>query len=190
MPAKIMANYCPIIANLLPRKDHSHAPFPPLFGTTITMWHRFAGIHHPLFVRLPVSTFRQSVAQALQQQQPKEQPMRQRYFPVLIGAGLLVSGSIITGLANADMDDASDKRGKFMAKKLDINNDGMISLEELTSRQDKRFQMLDLNADGMIDKTEFNGRIAAMFEKMDRNGDGSLDDKEIGKMKRHNYGKI
>ena len=66
----------------------------------------------------------------------------------------------------------------------------MISLEELTSRQDKRFQMLDLNAEGMIDKTEFNGRIVAMFEKMDRNGDGTLDDKEIRKMKRHNYGKI
>ena len=87
------------------------------------------------------------------------------------------------------MDNASDKRGKFMAKKLDINNDVMISLEEVTRRQDKRCQMLDLNADGVIDKTEFNGRIAAMFEKMDRNGDGSLDDKEIGKIKRHNYGK-
>jgi len=116
--------------------------------------------------------------------------MKQHYFPVLIGAGLLVSGSIITGLANANVGDASHKRGKFMAKKLDINNDDMISLEELTSRQDKRFQMLDLNADGMIDKTEFNGRIVAMFEKMDRNGDGTLDDKEIRKMKRHNYGKM
>ena len=116
--------------------------------------------------------------------------MKQRYFPVLIGAGFLLSGSIITGLANADMDHASHKRDKFMAKKLDTNNDGMISLGELTSRQDKRFQMLDLNADGMIDKTEFNGRIVAMFEKMDHNGDGSLDDKEIRKMKRHNYGKI
>jgi Ca2+-binding EF-hand superfamily protein len=50
--------------------------------------------------------------------------------------------------------------------------------------------MLDLNADGMIDKTEFNGRIVAMFEKMDSNDDGNLDDKEIRKMKRHNYGKI
>ena len=116
--------------------------------------------------------------------------MKKHYFPVLIGAGLLVSGSIITGLANAGMSDASHKRDKFMAKKLDTNNDGMISLGELTSRQDKRFQMLDLNADGMIDKTEFNGRIVAMFEKMDHNGDGSLDDKEIRKMKRHNYGKI
>ena len=66
----------------------------------------------------------------------------------------------------------------------------MISLEELTSRQDKRFQMLDLNADGMIDKTDFNGRIVAMFEKMDSNGDGSLDNKEIRKMKRHSYGKM
>ncbi len=103
--------------------------------------------------------------------------MKQRYFPVLIGAGLLVSGSIITGLANADMDDASHKRDKFMAENLDINNDGMISLEELTSRQDKRFQMLDLNADGMIVQSESTGRIVAMFEKMHSNCDGSLHDK-------------
>ena len=116
--------------------------------------------------------------------------MKQRYFTVLTGAGLLVYGSIITGLANADIDDASHKRGRIMVKKLDINNDGMISLEELTSRQNKRSQMLDLNANGMIDKTEFNGRIVTMFQKMDRNGDGTLDDKEIRKMKRHNYGKM
>jgi len=50
--------------------------------------------------------------------------------------------------------------------------------------------MLNLNADGMIEKTEFNGHIVAMFEKMDSNGDGSLDDREIRKMKRHNYGKM
>ena len=107
--------------------------------------------------------------------------MKQRYFLVLICAGLLVSGSIITGLANASMDDASHKRGKLMAKKLDINNDGMISLEELTSR---------LNGDGMIDKTEFNGRIFAMIERMDSNGDGGLDDKEINKIKRYHNCKM
>ena len=116
--------------------------------------------------------------------------MKQRFFPFLIGAGLLVSGSIITGLANANMGDVSHKRGKLMAKKLDINNDGMISLEELTSRQDKRFQLLNLNADGMIDKTKFSGRIVAMFKKMDSNGDGRLGDKKIRKIKHHNYGKV
>ena len=92
--------------------------------------------------------------------------MKQRYFPVLICAGLLVSGSIITGLANADMDNASHKRSKFMANKLYINNDGII------------------------DKTEFSGHIVAMFEKMDSNGDGGLDDKEINKIKRYHYGKM
>ena len=92
------------------------------------MRHRYAGIHHPLFVHLPVSIFRQCVAKAPKKQQPKEQPMKQHYFPVLIGAGLLVSGSIITGLANAYMGDSSHKCGKFMAKKLDINNDDMINL--------------------------------------------------------------
>ena len=86
------------------------------------------------------------------------------------GAGLLVLGSIINGLANADIDNQSHKRGKFIAKKLDINNDGIISLEELTSRQDKRYQMADLSGDGMIQKTEFNARIVAMLEKMDSNG--------------------
>ena len=57
--------------------------------------------------------------------------MKQRYFPTLICAGLLVSGSTITGLANADMDDASHKRGKLMAKKLDINNDGSLDDKEI-----------------------------------------------------------
>ena len=116
--------------------------------------------------------------------------MKQRYFPFLISAGLLLSGSIITELANADMRDASHKRGKIMAKKLDINDDGMISLEELTSRQDSGFEKLDLNGDGVIHQTEFNCRIVAMFERMDSNGDGGLDDREISHMKRRHYGKM
>ena len=75
-------------------------------------------------------------------------------------------------------------------KKRPKNSNQRNSLEKLTSRQEKRFQMLDPNADGMIDKTDFNGRIVAMFEKMDSNGDGNLDDKEIRKIKRHNHGKM
>jgi Ca2+-binding EF-hand superfamily protein len=116
--------------------------------------------------------------------------MKFRCFPFLIGAGLLVLGSIVTVLANASMNDASHKRGKFITKKLDINNDGMINRKELTSRQDKRFQKLNLNGDGMIDKTDFNGCIVAIFEQMDSNGDGGLDREEVSKVKRHNEGKV
>ena len=57
--------------------------------------------------------------------------MKQRYFPGLIEASLLVSGSIITGLTNADMDEASQKRGKFMAKELDFNGDGSLDDKEI-----------------------------------------------------------
>jgi hypothetical protein len=177
MPVKIMANYCQFITS----KRSQPRPFPapieqdyrdvaPVCRNSSSTVCKIAGFN-----------FSSTRCKSAQKKQPKKQPMKQRYFPVLICAGLLVSGSIITGLANADMDDASHKRGKLMAKKLDINNDGIISLEELTSR---------LNSDGMIDKTEFNGRIVAMFERMDSNGDGSLDDKEINKIKRHHYGKM
>ncbi|MDC1294121.1 hypothetical protein N8Z70_03675 [Candidatus Puniceispirillum sp.] len=76
------------------------------------MRHSYVGIHHPLFISPPKSTFRQCVA-----------------------------------------------------KKLDINNDAMNSLEELTNRQDKRFQKLGLNGDGIIGKTKFNGRIVSMLEQ-------------------------
>lgn len=115
--------------------------------------------------------------------------MKQRYFPYLIGVSLLLSGGIIAGLANADMGDSPHNRAKMTAKKLDTNNDGMVSLDELTSRQDRRFQKLDRNNDGMIDKSEFNARITAMFNRMDRNGDGALDDDEIAKLKHRHFGK-
>ena len=89
---------------------------------------------------------------------PKTATKRTAYetalFPRSNRSRSLVSGSIITGLTNADMDEASQKRGKFMAKKLDFNGDGII------------------------DKTKFYGRIVTMFEKMDNNGDGSLDKKK------------
>jgi hypothetical protein len=183
---KLLPNYCKFII----AKRSQPRPFPASIYQDYSDVSPVCWNSSPTVCSAAGVNFRQCVKKAPQKQQPKEKPMKQRYFPVLIGAGLLVSGSIISGLANADMDDASHKRDKFMAKKLDINNDGMISLEALTSRQNKRFQMLDLNADGMIDKTEFNGRIVAMFEKMDSNGDGNLDEKEIRKMKRHNSGQM
>ena len=186
MPAKIMANHCQFITS----KRSQPRPFPAPIEQDYRDVAPVCRNSSSTFCTIASVNFSSMRCKSAQKKQPKKQPMQQRYFPALICAGLLVSGSIITRLANADMDDASQKRGNLMAKKLDINNDGMISLEDLTSRQDKRFQMLDLNANGMVDKTEFNGRIIAMFEKMDSNGDGSLDDQEIRKMKRHSYGKM
>jgi Ca2+-binding EF-hand superfamily protein len=116
--------------------------------------------------------------------------MKQRYSPYIIGASLLISGSIITGLANADIETPAHKRAKVMAKKLDTNNDGLITLDELTSRQDRRFQHLDRDRNGTLDKSEFNARMIAMFNRMDINGDGALDDNEMSQIKQHHHGKM
>ena len=121
--------------------------------------------------------------------------MKKTYFPAVIGAGLLISGSLIAGLASADMDGDNHGKGKYggyhnagkvAAKRLDINNDGKISLDELTARQDRRFAKLDTDENGSIDKDEFNARLTAMFSRMDANADGFLDEDEVSrKMKKH-----
>jgi hypothetical protein len=55
----------------------------------------------------------------------EEYPMPTKNIPVLIGASLLVSGTLIAGLASADMDRGDNKDGhrgqKISAKKLDVN---------------------------------------------------------------------
>ena len=109
--------------------------------------------------------------------------------PILIGAGLLVSGALIAGLAYTDMFPKTHKRAVIKAKKLDVNNDGFISLDELTNRQNRRFQDLDHNDDGRIDETEFNARLLAMFNRVDSNSDGMLDDVEILKQSHRHNGK-
>ena len=109
--------------------------------------------------------------------------------PILIGAGLLISGGLIVGLANADIYPKTHKQAVVKAKKLDVNNDGLISLDELTSRRNQHFQKLDRNDDGQIDEAEFNARLVAMFRRMDRDSNGMLDDVEISKLKRRHHGK-
>ena len=105
-------------------------------------------------------------------------------FSVISGA-LVVSAALITGLASADM--TTDRKNKSMmhAQKLDTNDDGAISLDELTARQDRRFAKLDHDDNGMIEKHEFNARLIAMFQRMDRDGDGVLRGDELPG---HRYG--
>ena len=99
-------------------------------------------------------------------------------FSVISGA-LVVSAALITGLASAEM--TTDRKNKSMmhAQKLDTNDDGAISLDELTARQDRRFAKLDLNKNGMIEKHEFNAHLITMFHRMDRDGDGTLRGNEL-----------
>ncbi len=147
----------------------------------------------------PILLVRANVASASRCVMPlkikiKEQIMTHSYLssmfgPIMIGVGLAVSGGLIVGLANADMYPNTHKRAEFKAKKLDLNNDGLISLDELTSRENRRFQKLDRDKVGQIGEDEFNARLVAMFNRMDNNSDGILDDVEILKPRYHRHGK-
>ena len=100
--------------------------------------------------------------------------MKQKNTLSIMTGFLLVSAVLITGLASADM--RVDRKNKSMmhAQKLDTNDDGVISLNELTVRQDRRFAQLDCDKNGVIEKHEFSARLITMFHRMDRDGDGGL----------------
>ena len=105
--------------------------------------------------------------------------MRQKHTLFIMTGFLIVSAALITGLASADMAISRKNKSIMQAQKLDTNDDGAISLDELTARQNRRFAKLDRDEDGMIEKHEFNARLIAMFHRMDRDGDGVLQGDEL-----------
>ena len=111
------------------------------------------------------------------------------YRPIMIGAGLLVSGGLIAGLANANIYPNNHEQPVIKAKKLDANNDGLISLNELISCQRRSLEKRDRNDDSQIDEAKFNARLVAMFKLTDSNSDGMLDDHEISKLKHRHHDK-
>ena len=105
--------------------------------------------------------------------------MRQKHTLFIMSGFLIVSAALITGLASANI--TTDRKNKSIvhAQKLDTNDDGAISLDELTTRQNHRFAKLDRDENGMIEKYEFNARLITMFHRMDRDGDGFLRGDEL-----------
>ena len=118
--------------------------------------------------------------------------MRQKHTVSIMTGFLIVSAALITGLASADLTTDRKNKSTMHAQKLDTNEDGAISLDELTARQNRRFVKLDRNKNGMIEKHEFNDRLITMFNRMDRDGDGVLRGGELPEQhygdQKHQYG--
>lgn len=111
--------------------------------------------------------------------------MKQKHILSIMIGFLIASAVLITGIASADI--TTDLRNKSMmhTQKLDTNDDGTISLDELTSRQNHLFAKLICDKNGMIEKREFNTRLITNFRQMDRDGNGVLRRDESPD---HNYG--
>ena len=105
--------------------------------------------------------------------------MKQKHTLSIMSGFLIVSAALITGLASANITTDSKNKAIMFAQKLDTNDDGAISLDELTTRQDHHFAKLDRDENGMIEKYEFNARLITMFHRMDRDGDGFLRGDEL-----------
>ncbi len=86
------------------------------------------------------------------------------------------------------------KRGKgyqITFAELDIDNDGMITAEDIEVYHKERFNNIDLNGDGLISEEEWTSnlddqiserrksRISRMFDKIDDNDDGMISADEM-----------
>ena len=93
--------------------------------------------------------------------------MKQKHTLTIMSGFLLVSAALIAGRESANI--MTDRKDKSMvhAQKLATNDDGTISLDELTTRQDRHFAKLDRNKNRMIDKHEFNARLITMYHRID-----------------------
>ena len=111
--------------------------------------------------------------------------MKQKHIPSIMSGFLVVSGALITGLASAALKTDRGDTSMMHAQKLDTNDDGAISLYEITARQNRRFAKLDRDENGIIEKHEFNARLITVFSRIDRDGDGVLPDDELPG---HSYG--
>ena len=105
--------------------------------------------------------------------------MKQKHTLTIMSGFLLVSAALIAGLASANITTNRKDKSMMQSQKLDTNDDGAISLDELTARQNRRFAKLDRDENGMIEKREFNARLITMFHRMDRNADGVLRGDEL-----------
>ena len=105
--------------------------------------------------------------------------MKQRHTLTIMSGFLLVSAALIAGLASANTTTDCKDKSMMNAPKIDTNDDGAISLDELTTRQDRQFAKLIRDENGLIKKHEFNARLITIFHRMNRNGDGVLRSNEL-----------
>ena len=108
-----------------------------------------------------------------------------------------LSGSVFAGVAGTA---AVAQRGGGMMANADANGDGIITHEEFAAQAAQRFQRMDVNNDGKLSGDELRGRMAeraqggvmtkaqfmadadTRFQKMDANHDGRITQDEMQAM--------
>ena len=79
------------------------------------------------------------------------------------------------------------KRMMHMMETYDTNNDGALTVEEVTAERAKKFKAFDKNADGTLDLNEYQAlwmdamrdRMVDRFQKHDNDGDGKISEQDF-----------
>lgn len=98
----------------------------------------------------------------------------------------LVLGLLVAGVALANSASAEEKLDYWLLAKYDANGDSIISVEEISRKRERVFNMMDGNADGEVSLEEYQWLdirkremiVAARFNKLDRDGNGLLSGEE------------
>ncbi|WNK01266.1 hypothetical protein L2D14_07515 [Thalassospiraceae bacterium LMO-JJ14] len=123
-------------------------------------------------------------------------------------AGLAVAGYAVTAHANGGSHRCEGGQGErqhgmmgggshgmmgggmrmmHMMETYDTNNDGALTVEEVTAERAKKFKAFDKNADGMLDLNEYQAlwmdamreRMVDRFQKHDNDGDGKISEQDF-----------
>jgi Ca2+-binding EF-hand superfamily protein len=74
----------------------------------------------------------------------------------------------------------SDRQRELFAD-ADANDDGALTKDEMRAHHQKKraSKMGDANGDGVIDRSEYDAKADERFKRMDANNDGKLSDEEL-----------
>ncbi|WP_293958832.1 EF-hand domain-containing protein [Sneathiella sp.] len=92
---------------------------------------------------------------------------------IIVGSLIAALTVPVLAVAATDGDGKAQHKGG-MFERLDTNNDGELTFEEMTAKSTERFSKLDKDGNGTISVEEMTIRKKEFFDKLDVDGSGSI----------------